>query len=311
MGQYVLVVFLAILALVFISKCVYVVAQHQRGVVATFGRYSKTTEPGLVFILPFVQTMQLVDMRETVLDVPPQDVITKDNALVRVDAVVYYEVTDPFRNTYNVTNFVLAAMKLAQTNLRNIIGDLELDQALTSRETINARLREILDEATDKWGVRVTRVEIQTIEPPRDITEAMSRQMKAERDKRAAILEAEGVKQAAILAAEGERQARILKAEGEADAMKKVADAERFRQLTVAEGEALAIKTVFDAIHEGNPTKDLLAVKYLEALGRMADGKATKIFMPIEASGMLSGIAAAGVAFKEGMDGDTAKPQAK
>ncbi len=309
MGQYVLGIFLAILAMVFISKCVYIVAQHQRGVVATFGRYTKTNDPGLIFIVPFIQTMQLVDMRETVLDVPPQDVITEDNALVRVDAVVYYEVTDPFRNTYNVTNFVLAAMKLAQTNLRNIIGDLELDEALTSRETINARLREILDEATDKWGVRVTRVEIQTIEPPRDITEAMSRQMKAERDKRAAILEAEGIKQAAILAAEGERQSQILRAEGEAEAMKRVAEAERFRQLTVAEGEGLAIKTVFDAIHAGNPTQDLLAVKYLEALGQIADGKATKIFLPLETGGALSSIAAAGIAFQEGMGADAAKPQ--
>lgn len=295
-------VVLAVLAVVFISKSVYVVKQHQRAVIATFGRYVRTANPGLVFIFPFVQSIRYVDMRETVLDVTPQDVITKDNAAVTVDAVVYYEITDPFRNVYNVTDFLRAATKLAQTNLRNVIGDLELDEALTSRDTINAKLREILDDATDKWGTRVTRVELQAIEPPRDITEAMSRQMKAERDKRATILEAEGVRQAQILQAEGERQARILKAQGEAEAIRQVADAEKFREFTVAEGEALAIKQVFAAIHEGRPTNDLLAVKYLEALARIADGKATKIFLPIEASGILSGIAAAGIAFKEGFD---------
>jgi len=314
----VLVVVLAVLAIVFVSKSVYVVQQHQRGVMATFGRYSKTVDPGLVFVFPFIQTIRYVDMRETVLDVSPQDVITEDNASVTVDAVVYYEVTDPFRNVYNVTDFIRAATKLAQTNLRNIIGDLELDEALTSRETINTKLRDILDDATDKWGVRVTRVEIQTIEPPRDITEAMSRQMKAERDKRATILEAEGVRQSQILQAEGEKQARILRAEGEAAAIQKVAEADKYRELTVAKGEAQAIETVFAAIHTGRPTQDLLAVKYLETLGHIADGKATKIFLPLESSSVLSGIAAAGVAFKEGMDlgsdeadaGDAATPPA-
>ncbi len=302
METVILAVFLAVLAIVFISKTVFVVRQHQRGVIATFGKYSRTVNPGLVFVFPFIQSLRYIDMRETVLDVAPQDVITKDNAMVTVDAVVYYEVTDPFRNAYNVVDFVRAAMKLAQTNLRNVIGDLELDQALTSRETINVRLREILDDATDKWGVRVTRVEIQTIDPPRDITEAMSRQMKAERDKRAAILEAEGTRQSQILEAEGQKQSAILRAEGEAAAIEKVAEADKFRELTVAEGEGQAIERVFAAIHNGAPTNDLLAVKYLEMLGKVADGKATKIFLPLESSGMLAGIAAAGVAFKEGME---------
>ena len=294
------VVVLAILAMVIIGKSLCVVRQYQRGLIETFRKYSRTGEPGLTLVFPFVQSITFVDMRETVLDVAPQTVITSDNATLTVDAVIYFEVTDPVRNVYNVTDFRMAAIKLAQTNLRNILGEMKIDEALTSRERINAQLRQIMDDATDKWGVRVTRVELQSIEPPRDITEAMSRQMKAERDKRAAILEAEGVKQAQILAAEGERQARINRAEGEAEAIKKVAEAEKFRQLTVAEGEGQAIQTVFNAIHAGKPTSDLLAVKYLETLGRIANGKATKVFLPIEATGILGAMAAIGDAFKEG-----------
>mgnify|MGYP001080181968 FL=1 len=291
---------LGLLAVVLLSQAIFVVRQYERGVVATLGRYAYTADPGLTFIFPFVQSLDRVDMRETVLDVNPQEVITEDNVVVTVDAVIYFEVTDPFRRVYNVTDFRLAAMKLAQTNLRNVIGDLELDETLTSRETINAQLRTILDDATDKWGVRVTRVELQRIDPPRDITEAMSRQMKAERNKRAAILEAEGVRESAILEAEGERQAAILEAEGQAQAIREVADAEKFREIAVAEGQAKAIVNVYHAIHEGDPTHDLLAIKYLETLQRMANGKATKIFLPIEASGVLSGIAAMGDAFEEG-----------
>ena len=299
MGQFAFIV-LAIFAIVIIGKSIYVVKQYQRGLVETFRKYSRTADPGLTMVVPFMQSITFVDMRETVLEVAPQTVISADNATLTVDAVIYFEVTDPVRNVYNVVDFRLAAIKLAQTNLRNIIGEMQLDEALVSRERINAQLRQIMDDATDKWGVRVTRVELQTIEPPRDITEAMSRQMKAERDKRAAILEAEGVKQAQILAAEGERQSRINRAEGEAEAIKKVAEAEQFRQRTVAEGEGQAIRTVFDAIHAGNPTPDLLAIKYLEALSRVANGKATKIFLPLEASGVMGAVAAIGDAFKEG-----------
>ena len=302
---------LGILAVILASQAIFVVRQHERGVVASFGRYVYTVDPGLRIIFPFVQTLTRVDMRETVLDVTPQEVITEDNAVVTVDAVIYFEVTDPFRRVYNVTDFRLAAMKLAQTNLRNVIGDMELDETLTSRETINAQLRAILDDATDKWGVRVTRVELQRIDPPRDITEAMSRQMKAERDKRAAILEAEGVRQSAILEAEGQRQAAILAAEGKAQAIREVADAEKFREIAVAEGQAKAIINVYNAIHEGDPTHDLLAIKYLETLQRMANGQATKIFLPVEATGVLAGIAAIGDAFEEGreMVGPTAPEQ--
>ncbi|MCD6350905.1 MAG: SPFH/Band 7/PHB domain protein [Armatimonadetes bacterium] len=297
--MYPVLVFLGVLALVVIAKSLYIVRQWERGIVETLGKYTRTAQPGLVVVFPFLQNLRRVDMRETVLDVAPQEVITKDNAMVTVDAVVYYEVTDPVKRTYNVTDFRVAAVKLAQTNLRNIIGDMELDQALTSREVINTELRQVLDDATDRWGVRVTRVELQAIEPPRDIVEAMSRQMKAERDKRAAILEAEGVRQSAILTAEGDKQARVLEAEGEAEAIRKVADAQKYREIAIAEGQAQAIRTVFSGIHEGQPTHDLLAYKYLEALQKIADGKATKIFLPLEASGILSGIAAAGMAFQE------------
>ncbi|NLO08160.1 MAG: SPFH/Band 7/PHB domain protein [candidate division WS1 bacterium] len=291
---------LGLLAVILLSQAIFVVRQYERGVVATLGRYSYTADPGLTFIFPFLQSLERVDMRETVLDVAPQEVITEDNVVVTVDAVIYFEVTDPFRRVYNVTDFRLAAMKLAQTNLRNVIGDLELDETLTSRETINAQLRTILDDATDKWGVRVTRVELQRIDPPRDITEAMSRQMKAERNKRAAILEAEGVRESAILEAEGQRQSAILEAEGQAQAIRNVADAEKFREIAIAEGQAKAIVNVYSAIHEGDPTHDLLAIKYLETLQRMANGKATKIFLPIEASGVLAGVAAMADAFEEG-----------
>ncbi|HDS09705.1 MAG TPA: SPFH/Band 7/PHB domain protein, partial [Firmicutes bacterium] len=215
---------------------------------------------------------------------------------------IYYEVTDAFKVLYNVKNFWIAVTKLAQTNLRNIVGDMTLDQTLTSRETINTRLREILDEATDKWGTRVTRVEIQRIDPPADVVEAMHRQMKAERDKRAAILSAEGEKMSRINRAEGEKQSQILKAEGEAAAMERVADAEKYKRLTIAKGEAEAIQLVFDAIHSGRPTNDLIAIKYLETLQRVADGKATKIFLPLETSAILGSLGSIGELFKDKND---------
>ena len=233
------------------------------------------------------------------MTVPPQAVITKDNVAVDVDAVVYYEITDPVKVQYNITDFYLAATKLAQTNLRNLIGDLALDESLTSRETINNTLRQVLDDATDKWGARVTRVELQRIEPPRDVTEAMHRQMKAERERRAVILEAEGTKTAAILEAEGQKQAQILAAEGEAEAIKRVADADKYEKLTVAQGEAEAIENVFGAIHKGDPTNDLIAIKYLETLQKVADGKATKIFLPLETSGVLGSTGGISELFKE------------
>jgi len=284
-----LIIVLVLLVLAF--KSLKILRPYEKGVVERLGKYQRTVESGLVVIIPFVEAIKKVDMREQVVDVPPQEVITKDNTVVVVDCVIFYEVVDPFNAVYNVVDFYQAITKLAQTNLRNIIGDLELDQTLTSREMINTQLREVLDEATDKWGTRVVRVEIQRIEPPGDIVEAMSKQMKAERMKRAAILEAEGYKQSEIKRAEGDKQAAILEAEGKAEAIKKVADANKYREIAIAEGQAKAILSVFRAMHEGDPTNDIIALKYLEALEKVADGRATKILLPVEATGILGSIA--------------------
>ncbi|HHC09274.1 MAG TPA: SPFH/Band 7/PHB domain protein [Actinobacteria bacterium] len=287
-----IVVLLIVLLVVYVALAVKIVHQYEKGLVERFGRYQRTIEPGLHLIVPFIERIRRVDMREQVVDVPPQEVITKDNVVVTVDAVVYYQATDPVKLAYNVANFILAATKLAQTNLRNLIGDMDLDDALTSRETINAELRSILDEATDVWGTRVVRVEIQRIDPPADVTAAMHRQMKAERDRRAIVTEAEGEKRAAILKAEGVKEARVLEAQGQAEAIREVAEAERFQRETVAEGEARAIERVFAAIHTGDPTPDLIAIRYLEALQGIADGRSTKIFLPLETSGVLGSLGA-------------------
>ena len=288
-----------LLLVIYVALAIKIVQQHEQGLVERFGRYRKTVGPGFHMIVPFIEKMQKVDMREQVVDVPPQEVITKDNVVVTVDAVVYYQATDPMKLKYNVANFILAATKLAQTNLRNVIGDMDLDSALTSRETINTELREILDEATDVWGTRVVRVEIQRIDPPVDVTQAMHRQMKAERERRAVVTEAEGEKRSQILRAEGVKQSRILEAEGQAQAIKEVADAEKFQLLTVAEGEGQAIERVYGAIHTGDPTPDLITIKYLEALQGIADGQATKLFLPLETSGILGAVGAIGEIFAD------------
>jgi regulator of protease activity HflC (stomatin/prohibitin superfamily) len=266
-------------------------------------------------IVPFVDRILLVDMREQVVDVPPQEVITSDNVVVSVDAVVFYEATDPQRLAYNVANFQLAVTKLAQTNLRNVIGDMQLDEALTSRDTINTRLREILDDATDKWGTRVVRVEIQRIDPPPEVVKSMHQQMQAERTRRAVVTEAlgsreaaitraEGEKAAAILEAEGFQQRQVLEAQGQAEAVERLADAEKYRQTAVAEGEAAAVRSVFSAIHEGDPTPDVIALKYLEALQVMADGRATKIFLPTEMGGLFGAIGGLAELLREPPDAD-------
>lgn len=291
-----LIIFAAVLAFfafVLAMMSFKIIRPYQKGLVERLGKYQRTLDSGLNLIIPIFDTIIKVDMREVVLDVPSQMVITKDNVGVEVDGIIYAQVTDPVRSTYEIQHYIMAATKLAQTNLRNIIGEMELDQSLTSRDTINTQLRDVLDTATDKWGVRVNRVEIQRIDPPMDITEAMSRQMKAERDKRAAILEAEGVRQSAILRAEGQKQAAILEAEGRAEAIKRVAEADKFREITVAQGQAQAIVTVFDSIHEGRATDDVITIKYLEALAQIANGQASKIFLPIEASGILGSLGAA------------------
>jgi regulator of protease activity HflC (stomatin/prohibitin superfamily) len=301
-----LVIVLAVLAVflfIYVASGVRIVRPYQRGIVEQLGKYKQTVDPGLRVIIPLAQTLVKVDMREQVVDVPPQEVITQDNVAVSVDAVIYYEPTDPTRLVYNVANFILAITKLAQTNLRNLIGEMTLDEALTSRDTVNARLRQILDDATDKWGVRVVRVEIQRIDPPPDVMHSMHEQMKAERTRRAAVLSAdgeresairraEGEKQSAILIAEGRKQRQILEAQGEAEAIRAKADAERYRQQVTALGEAEAIRSVYGAIHDGNPTADLLAVKYLETLQGIADGQATKIFLPADLGATMGSIGA-------------------
>jgi regulator of protease activity HflC (stomatin/prohibitin superfamily) len=300
------IIALAVVALavvmIYLLAGVRIVRPYQKGIVEILGRYRETVDPGLRLILPAFFKLRIVDMREQVVDVPPQEVITKDNVVVAVDAVVYYEPTDPQRLVYNVADFMMAITKLAQTNLRNLIGDMDLDSALTSRDQINTTLRNILDEATDKWGVRVGRVEIQRIDPPVDVMNAMHEQMKAERTRRAvvtqadgqreaAIARAEGEKRSAILTAEGLRERQILEAQGEADAIRAVADAEAFRLRTVANGEADAVTSVYGAINAAAPTNELIAIKYIEALRFIADGRATKIFLPTETAGVMGSIA--------------------
>jgi regulator of protease activity HflC (stomatin/prohibitin superfamily) len=294
-GLIVIVIVLFVIAMTGVR----IIRPWEKGVVETLGRYSGTIDSGLRLIVPFFQTMTKVDLRETVIDVPPQQVITKDNVVVTVDAVVYLEVVDPFNYMYNIDNFWIAVTKLAQTNLRNVVGDMSLDESLISRDTINTRLREVLDTATDRWGTKVTRVEIQRIDPPEDVTQAMHQQMKAERQRRAQILEAEGIRESKILVAEGDKQSAIRQAQGEAEAIKQVADAVRYERTVKAAGEAAAIKEVYSAIHEGGPTQDLIAIKYLESLVEMAQGDANKIFMPFEASGILGSLGAIGNLFED------------
>ena len=233
---YVLLLILLFIVFVSLARSARIVNQSEKGLVLRLGKYRAIADSGLTFLVPVIEDMIKVDMRERVINVEPQKVITKDNVSVIVDAVIYYRISDPVKATFEVQNFAYAATTLAQTNLRNLIGDKSLDETLTARDTINANLRLVLDEATNTWGVKVTRVEVQKIDPPNDITEAMSRQMKAERDKRAAILEAEGVKQAQILQAEGVKQSDILRAEGEAQA-----------RVTRATAEAQAIQLVSNA----------------------------------------------------------------
>ncbi|MBU8934100.1 MAG: SPFH/Band 7/PHB domain protein [candidate division Zixibacteria bacterium] len=281
-----------VFSFVIVSMSIRIIRPFERGLVERLGKFQRLLEPGLNLIVPFFDTVIKMDMREVVLDVPPQMVITKDNVNVEVDAVVYAQLTDPARARYEIANYILAATKLAQTNLRNVIGEMDLDGCLSSRDEINGQLRDVLDLATDKWGVKVNRVELQRIDPPADITAAMSRQMKAERDKRAAILDAEATRQAEITKAEGSRQAQILEAEGYAEGVKRKADAEKYRQIEVAAGEGKAIKTVFQAIHDGRPDEKLITLKYLEMLPKFAEGDANKIFLPFEATGIMSSLAA-------------------
>jgi len=273
------VVIVVLLGVVALAKSITVVHQAEKVLIERFGRYKETLDPGLKFIVPFIDNISArIDMRETVLDIAPQPVITKDNVTVTVDAVVYYYVTEARAVRYEVANFNIAVSKLAQTSLRNLIGDMILDSTLSSREVINASLREILDEATDKWGVKVTRVEVKEIEPPRDISDAMSKQMKAEREKRAVILGAEAYRDKQILEAEGDKQNAILVAEGNKQQNILIAEGARQSAILVAEGEAQAIENVSVAAEKyfvGNAQ----TLKQLE-VARASLEKNSKIIVP-------------------------------
>ena len=273
-----------IFLVVMFARTVRVVPQAKAGIVERFGRYQRTLNPGLTVLMPFVDTLKpLIDLREQVVSFPPQPVITEDNLVVQIDTVLYFTVNDPKSVTYEVANPLQAIEQITVTTLRNVIGSLTLEDALTSRDHINAQLRGVLDEATNKWGIRVNRVEIKSIDPPGTIQEAMEKQMRAERDRRAAILNAEGIKQSQILTAEGQKQAAVLTAEGEKQAA-----------ILRAEGEAQAISTVFASIHAGDPDPKLLSYQYLQMLPQLAKGDANKVFViPSEFAEAFGGISRA------------------
>jgi regulator of protease activity HflC (stomatin/prohibitin superfamily) len=280
--------------LIVLAQAVRIVPQARAGVVERLGRYQRTLEPGLHFIFPFIDKLRrpLVDLREQVVTFPPQPVITQDNVTISIDTVFYFTITDPFRATYEVANLLLAVEQLTVTTLRNVIGSLSLEDALTSRDKINSDLRIVLDEATERWGIRVNRIELKSIDPPGSIQEAMEKQMRAERDKRAAILNAEGVKQSQILQAEGEKQAAILTAEGEKQA-----------KILRAQGEGEAIVTVFNAIHDGKPDRELLTYQYIQALPQVANGEGmTLLLVPSEATAAMGALSALGGGFRSGQD---------
>src|SRR6266702_1504089 len=289
----------AVLALIVVAlagfivvKTIRVVPQAMAGIVERFGRYHRTLHAGLNIVVPVVDRLRpLIDLREQVVSFPPQPVITKDNLVVSIDTVIYFQVTDAKAATYEVANFITAVEQLTVTTLRNVVGGMELEHALTSRDQINSELRKELDEATGKWGIRVGRVELKAIEPPPSIQDSMEKQMRAERDKRAAILTAEGSKQSAILTAEGEKQAAVLKARGDSEAVVLRAEADAKAQAARARGQAEAISTVFKAIHEGNPDQRLLAYQYMQMLPQIAQGDANKVWIvPSEIGKALEGI---------------------
>ena len=276
-------------------RSIRIIPQATAGVVERLGRYHKTLNAGVNLVFPFIDVIRrTIDLREQVVDFQPQSVITEDNLVISIDTVIYYQVTDPKSATYEIANFVLGIEQLTVTTLRNKVGSLDLEDALTSREEINGALRSVLDEATGKWGVRVNRVEIRDIVPPESVRESMEKQMKAERDKRAAILLAEGTKQSDILTAEGQKQAEILRAEGDAKATVLKAEAEAKAEALVADGEAQAIQKVFDALAAAKVTDQALAYKYIEQLKELAQGDANKVwFIPSELSAAASALARA------------------
>ncbi|MGD0198359.1 MAG: SPFH domain-containing protein [Solirubrobacteraceae bacterium] len=277
----IVVVVLVIVALFVASRSIRVIPQARAGVLERLGRYARTLEPGLNIVVPFVERVRpLIDLREQVVNFKPQPVITQDNVVVSIETVLYFTITDPRSATYEIASPLQAIEQLTVTTLRNVIGGITLEESLTSRENVNTELRGVLDEATGKWGIRINRVEIKSVDPPPDIKAAMEKQMRAERDRRAAILTAEGTKQAAILTAEGDKQSAVLKAEGARQAA-----------ILRAEGEAKAIATVFDAIHKGDADQKLLSYQYLQMLPQLAQGEANKVFViPSEFTQAFAGI---------------------
>jgi regulator of protease activity HflC (stomatin/prohibitin superfamily) len=269
MAAVIVVIILFVLIIVTLARTIRIVPQARAGVVERFGRYSRTLSPGLTLVVPFIDRIRAtIDLREQVVSFPPQPVITEDNLVVSIDSVIYFQVTDAKAATYEIANYIQAIEQLTVTTLRNVIGGLALEKTLTSRDEINGQLRGVLDEATGKWGIRVNRVELKAIDPPASIQDSMEKQMRADRDKRAAILQAEGARQSSILQAEGQKQSSILQAEGE-------------KQSAVlrAEGQAKAIETVFAAIHAGKPDAELLAYQYLQTLPQIAQGEANKVWI--------------------------------
>ncbi len=291
---------LIIVGLITAAKGVMIVQQATVKMVERLGRFHKVAHSGINFIWPFLDKIRpfvmrqrmtsYIDLREQVMDFPPSSVITRDNVTMEVDAVLYYQITDPLKAVYEIADLGNAIVQLTVTSLRNVMGELALDETLTSRETVNTKLRNVLDEATDKWGVKVNRIELKNIEPPREIQDAMAKQMKAERERRAVVTEAEGTKRSAILEAEGQREAAIAKAEGERRSTILEAEGIAEARLKIAEAEAEALKLVRGGLNEANPANYLIALKYLESLEKISDGQATKIFLPFEASGILGSL---------------------
>jgi regulator of protease activity HflC (stomatin/prohibitin superfamily) len=260
---------LAVVVLITLGRAIRIVPQARAGIVERLGRYQRTLDAGLALVIPYVDRVKpLIDLREQVVSFPPQPVITEDNLVIHIDTVIYFQVTDPKAASYEIADYIGAIEQLTVTTLRNVIGGMTLEDTLTSRDKISTALRIVLDEATGKWGIRVNRVELKAVDPPASIQEAMEKQMRAERDRRAAILTAEGVKQSQILTAEGEKQSAILRAEGQREA-----------QILSAEGQSKAIETVFDAIHRGDADPKLLAYQYLQMLPQIAQGESNKIWI--------------------------------
>jgi regulator of protease activity HflC (stomatin/prohibitin superfamily) len=284
MGTAIVLGVLTLVVLFVLARSIRIVPQARAGIVERLGRYYRTLDAGLALVIPFIDRVRpLLDLRETVVSFPPQPVITEDNLTVHIDTVIYFQVTDPKAASYEIADYIAAIEQLTVTTLRNVIGGMTLEDTLTSRDNINAQLRVVLDEATGKWGIRVNRVELKAVDPPGTIQEAMEKQMRAERDRRAAILTAEGVKQSQILTAEGEKQSAILRAEGQ-----------RESQILSAEGQSKAIETVFDAIHRGDADPKLLAYQYLQVLPQIAQGESNKVWIiPSEFTAALGQVASA------------------